>query len=81
MKTRTPRCVAELLPGEQGIVARINPHGPSGQRLLAMGFLPGCPLRFLRQAPLGDPVMLEVRGCILCLRRCDANLVELEDAA
>lgn len=61
------------------MVARVHASGRGGQRLLAMGLKQGCPLRFLRRAPLGDPLLIEIPGCVLCLRACEARLVELEE--
>lgn len=81
MSPAAARSVTQLLPGERGVVSRVHASGRCGQRLLAMGLLPGCPLRFLRHAPLGDPLMVEIPGCVLCLRRSEAMLVELESAA
>jgi len=75
------RSVAHLRPGEKAVIARVNASGKSGQRLLAMGLQRGCPLKFLRCAPLGDPLLVEIPGCVLCLRAGEARLVELEAAA
>jgi ferrous iron transport protein A len=75
----TRRSVVHLCPGEGAVVARVHAAGRSGQRLLAMGLKQGCPLRFLRRAPLGDPLLIEIPGCVLCLRACEARLVELEE--
>ena len=75
------RSVVHLRPGENAVIARVNAAGKSGQRLLAMGLQRGCPLKFLRCAPLGDPLLVEIPGCVLCLRAGEAHLVELEAAA
>jgi Fe2+ transport system protein FeoA len=77
MKTAC-RSVVHLCPGENAVIARVHAAGRSGQRLLAMGLKRGCPLRFLRSAPLGDPLLIEIPGCVLCLRAGEARLVELE---
>ncbi len=49
-----------------------------GRRLLAMGVMRGCRLRVLRRAPLGDPIMVELPGCTVALRRRDARSVHIE---
>jgi ferrous iron transport protein A len=49
----------------------------AGRRLLDLGFLPETPLRVLRRAPLGDPVVYELRGYRICLRRADAARVRV----
>lgn len=76
-----PRSVAALEPGDRAVVTRIDVSGRGGRRLLALGLSPGCRLCLIRRAPLGDPLMIEASGCILCLRRREAGLVEIEDAA
>jgi len=76
---RTParRTPEDLEPGEEAVIACVHHHGGSGQRLMALGILPGCRLKFLRLAPLGDPLLIEVAGCAYCLRRREAGLIEL----
>lgn len=76
-RPRTRRTPGDLEPGEEAVVACVHHHGGSGQRLMALGILPGCRLKFLRPAPLGDPLLIEVAGCAYCLRRREAGLIEL----
>lgn len=72
------RTLRDLKSGESATVRQITHFGSTGQRLLSLGLIPGCRLKFLRPAPLGDPLMVEIPGCIVCLRRQEAFLVELE---
>lgn len=44
---------------------------------MAIGLLPGREICFLRRAPLGDPLLFQVAGSVLSLRKGDAELVEL----
>lgn len=58
-----------------GRVARV--HDVSGDdavslRLLEMGLTPGVVVRVVAQAPLGDPLEVEVRGYRLSIRRAEA---------
>ncbi|HRJ72462.1 MAG TPA: FeoA domain-containing protein [Terrimicrobiaceae bacterium] len=71
----------DLRPGEEGVILRVRHGGGIGQRLMALGLLPGCRLKFLRHAPLGDPLMAESSGFAFCVRRRDACLIELEPSA
>jgi ferrous iron transport protein A len=73
------RTVNDLAPCEQARVTAIHHSEGMGQRLMALGLVPGCPLQFVRSAPLGDPLMIKIPGCLLCLRRAEARLVEIED--
>ena len=47
-------------------------------RLLAMGLTRGTVLTFIRKAPLGDPIEVEVRGFHLALRKQEAQMIEIE---
>lgn len=57
-----------------GVPARLcNGHAgstPAGW-LVALGFVPGTPVRIIRGAPLGGPVEMEIRGTRVCTRRSD----------
>lgn len=47
-------------------------------RLLAMGLTRGAVLTFIRKAPLGDPIEVEVRGFHLALRWQEAQMIKIE---
>ena len=72
--------LAALEPGSQAVVDSVEDDGPIGRRLLDLGFLPRTPIRVLRRAPLGDPVVFELRGTMLCLRRSEASRVRVRPA-
>jgi len=67
--------LSELAPGTHAVVREVRGGGPIGRRLLDLGLLPGTPVTVVRRAPLGDPVVYELRGYRLCLRRADSALV------
>lgn len=54
--------------------------GPSAYRkkLLIMGLLPGTQLQVIGVAPFGDPIQISLRGFLLCLRKQEANILQLE---
>ncbi len=59
-------------------VARVVAIDPSASpRLAALGFCPGTMLRADRRAPLGDPMIFEVRGTRLALRQRDARCIRV----
>lgn len=64
--------LSDMRPGERGIVHACNTHSELIYRMQEMGLLPGTPVRFIRRAPLGDPLEIEIRGYLLSLRRKDA---------
>jgi ferrous iron transport protein A len=67
-----------LLPGGSGIVQAIDGDAPMVRRLMDLGLVPGTPVRYVRTAPLGDPLELVVRGMHLSLRRSEAARVRVE---
>jgi ferrous iron transport protein A len=60
--------------GREGIIARIldsNAH----RRILTLGLLPGTPIKAIGRAPLGDPIVFQVRGHRLALRGEVAEMI------
>lgn len=63
----------------EAVVKRLLPDSlPFRRKLLAMGLTPGCKLTAMRIAPLGDPIEINLRGFLLCLRRREAAAIEVE---
>ena len=75
MQTR----LRDLAVGSHGrILGYDQGSGSYRQKLLAMGLNPGAEFIITRQAPLGDPVELEVRGFHLSLRKVEADALTVE---
>ncbi len=70
--------LSRLRPGQSGRVLRIDGEASLRQRLQEMGLVRGTPVRFVRVAPLGDPIEIRVRGYHLSLRRQDAEQIIVE---
>ena len=70
--------ISDLIPNEKGIITDVKIHGALGQRLMDLGFYPGVRIRVVRNAPLVDPVEIELDGYHVSLRHEEANLVEIE---
>jgi ferrous iron transport protein A len=49
-----------------------------GQRLMALGLLPGSRVQLVNIAPMGDPLTIEVAGRRISLRRAEAGGVEVK---
>jgi ferrous iron transport protein A len=64
--------ITQLLPGQKGVIAGVNGISSLRQHLLEMGFTKGTTVEFIRQAPLGDPIDLHLRGYRISLRRNEA---------
>ena len=74
------RSLADLSIGGKGRVLGLRGEPQLEQRLLEMGLLPGTEVEVIRQAPLGDPIEVQLLGYRLSLRRSEAACVEIEDA-
>ncbi len=71
----------DLAPERLASIVRVDgPHGLT-RRLLAMGFLPGTPVRILQVAPLGDPLTIDLDGWRVSLRRSEAALLDVREGA
>jgi ferrous iron transport protein A len=67
----------DLRPGETGRVRRVEAETRLATRLADLGFCPGTPVRMVRRAPLGDPVLYELRGYQIALRRGEARRIRV----
>ena len=70
--------LAELAVGKRARICRIKGGDDVSLRLLEMGLTPGTEVLVVGQAPLGDPLELEVRGYRLSIRKSEAARVEIE---
>ena len=73
MATMKEACV-----GQTYNVANISGTGALRRRIMDMGITRGTQLKVVKEAPLGDPMELELRGYHLSLRREDAECVEVK---
>lgn len=70
--------LADLAVGKRATICRISGGDDVSLRLLEMGLTPGTDVLLVGQAPLGDPLELEVRGYRLSIRKSEAARVEIE---
>lgn len=63
--------------GEPARIAWLTAEGMLGQRLADMGFCPGARVEVVRNAPLGDPLQVDLDGVMVCIRRSEAAQVEV----
>ena len=62
------RSLAGLAEGEGGILEQLDLPEDAAQRLMALGFVPGCRVQAGRSAPGGDPRVYRVDGAEIALR-------------
>ncbi len=70
--------LSELKNGEEGVVVKIIGHGAFRKRVMEMGFVRGCTVKVVLNAPLKDPISYEILGYNVSLRRAEAEMIEVE---
>jgi len=70
----------DIKPGCECRVVDVTVDGATGQRLMDMGFIPGTKVKVVFNAPLVDPVDLQLRGYHVGIRHSEATGVEVEEA-
>lgn len=76
----TLKPLSSLKPGESGIVERLTTSEEASVKLMELGFGPGEPVTFLRAAPLGGPIEIELMGYRLCIRRAEGERILVDCA-
>ncbi len=77
--------LSELKPGQVAVVTGYGAEGDVDSatarryraKLLALGLTRGAKVRFIHEAPLGDPIEIEVRGFHLSLRKDEASVLNV----
>jgi len=74
--------LAQLAPGSRATVVGTTPQASSAvaSRLAQLGFRSTAQVDVIRRAPLGDPTIYRVQDTELCLRRREAQLIEVVPA-
>jgi ferrous iron transport protein A len=67
-RTSPAKNLSELLPGEQGVLDRLELPDDVAKRLMELGFLPGNVIEPARSAPGGEPRVYRVDGSEIALR-------------
>lgn len=71
--------VSDMQPMEERTIAALDADTETRKRLIDMGILPGRRLRFVRTAPLGDPLEVDINGCHVAIRKNEARMIRLEN--
>ncbi len=68
----------ELEIGKNAVIKTVGGEGALRQHFLDMGVIPGANVKFIKLAPMGDPMELKIHGYSLTLRLDDAEKIEVE---
>ena len=67
----------EIGRGESCTMTDLTVDGALGQRLMDLGFFPGARIKVVRNAPLVDPVEIELEGTLITIRHDEALHIEV----
>lgn len=68
----------DIAPGGNCSIHKLNARGQLGQRLMDLGFFPGVRVTVIRNAPLVDPIDLEMEdGYHVSIRHEEAEAIEV----
>lgn len=65
--------------GENARIKSVGGTGALRRRLLDMGLTPKTTIHIVKAAPMGDPLILHLRGYELSLRKEDAKHIQMEE--
>ena len=71
--------LSDLSPGTRATLTKVGGERAFRRRLMELGFLPGTPVRVVRQTRVGDLMELEVRGCHVSIRSAEAQALEVSE--
>lgn len=66
-------CLCELRLGEFGTINEVKGNEKLAKRLSALGCIEGTKIQLKGIAPLGDPIIVNLRGFDLAIRKKDAK--------
>ena len=73
-----PIFLSDLNIGDKGVIHSVKATGEIRRRLLDVGLFKGTKFKILRLAPLGDPIIIKVKGFDLSLRMEEARQIVVE---
>ncbi|KYH30375.1 MULTISPECIES: FeoA family protein [Clostridium] len=71
--------IVDLRPGQDGFIKNIIGDEKLSKRLLALGCIEGTKVTLKNKAPLGDPIIINVRGFDLAIRKKDAANIKIKE--
>jgi ferrous iron transport protein A len=67
-----------LAPDHSAAITAVHATGMAGERMAALGLIPGRRVALLRRAPFGGPLHLRIGPTELMIRRADARAILLD---
>lgn len=72
--------ICELRPGNKALIDSLGGDEKLIKRLMALGCIEGTEIAVKRVAPLGDPIVLNLRGFNIAIRKNDAKNILVKGA-
>ena len=72
--------LVDLNPGQNGIIENILCDIKLSKRLQALGCIEGTEVCIKNRAPFGDPIIINIRGFDLAIRKKDAIHISLKES-
>jgi ferrous iron transport protein A len=69
----------DLMPGESAIIKRVENSATDNGYLMELGIMEGTAVRFVKSAPFGDPIEVDLRGYHLSIARSKARSILVEE--
>ena len=69
--------IYDLKPGDKALIQSVCGDDKFAKRLLALGFIEGTEIKFITTAPLGDPIIINLRGFNIAIRKNDAKNISI----
>ena len=69
--------ICDLNLGEKALIDKVLGDEKLARRLSALGLVQGTEIELKRVAPLGDPIILNIRGFDIAIRKKDAKHIHL----
>jgi Fe2+ transport system protein FeoA len=71
-------CLSQLTRGQSARIITMDQDAAICQKLMNLGVMPLKIIRFVKTAPMGDPLEFEVDGLNFSVRKQDACLIKVE---
>ena len=68
----------KMMPGQKGKVVGFTDDNKICRRMFELGVVPGKPIFYIRNAPLRDPMQIQVGDSSVTLRHSEASFVTVE---
>ncbi|MFM1651664.1 ferrous iron transport protein A [Brevibacillus sp. B_LB10_24] len=64
--------------GKKAKITAMSLADSFSRRMMDLGLMPGTEVQVVRKAPLGDPIVVQVRGYQVSFRMSEASCIEIE---